>query len=495
MIFQLNKRGKILSITQENNSGQNFAALTGYNFVSLVAQGDSARASQFINDIREKSEVTICQIALALEHNSAPRYECIGVPSGEDSICIIAKRNDSGETAASVGADVEAHRQPSAVVGPENKTESNNAQKPVEHKKDSDDALSAQLAFAKEQVRILFGKMPVALLVVNSKSAIETVNPVAENMFGHSREDWRQLHLNKLLDGRENITDENIFARLSEHPGKLMRYDAFRSNGERFPIEISVEFMDTTKSRLLLCAFDISERIKLEQLKQEFVEMVSHDLRTPLSNLVLFLESLSMGFYKKWSEEKLRGNAERNFEEVSRLIRLINKLLEIDKLEGGFDKPEFVRLMLSDSVESAVSAVSATATKKGVTFKTDVPDLMMLADPDQLAQILINLLGNAVKFSPENGRIIVTGVEEPGWVEIRILDQGPGIPTNLLDHIFERFAQVKTEKSKEGSGLGLAICKTLVEAHGGTIGVRSELGNGSEFWVRLPVKSLPDESA
>lgn len=481
MIFQLNKRGKILSVTKENSSGEDFAVLKGYNFISLVAPNDSAKASQFINDITEKSQVITCSIGLSLEHHSAPKYECIGVPDGDDSVCIVAKRLESeghanGDQNPS-GEERRSHYDRRA--GGERRI----GQEPTE------DALNAQLRFAKEQVRILFGKMPVALLVVNSKSAIETVNPVAEQMFGHPREVWRDLQLDKLLDSSEDPHHSNLFARLSETPGKLIKYDAFKNSGEKFPVEISVEFMDASKTKLLLCAFDITERIRLEKLKKEFVEMVSHDLRTPLSNLVLFLEAISMGFYKKWSEEKLRGNAERNFEEVSRLIRLINKLLEIDKLESGFDKPEFKRLMLSDAVESAVNAVNATATKKGVTFVRDVPDLMILADSDQLAQILINLLGNAVKFSPDNGKITVVGTEKPGFVEIRICDQGPGIPEDLRDHIFERFGQVKTAKSKEGTGLGLAICKSLVEAHGGTIGVTSEIGKGSDFWFKLPIKT------
>lgn len=474
MIFQLNKRGKILSVTKENdNSSEDFAVLKGYNFVSLVAPNDSAKATQFINDITDKSRVITCSLGLSLEHHSAPKYECVGVPTGEDSICVVARKLETDNNAV------------------EDRRSGDDRRGGIDRRTGefTDDALNTQLRFAKEQVRILFGKMPVALLVVNKKCAIETVNPVAEKMFGHPREVWRDLHLDKLIDGRDHVAKDDLFARLSETPGKLLRYDGIRNDGERFPLEISAEFMDVSHTKLLLCAFDITERMRLEKLKKEFVEMVSHDLRTPLSNLVIFLEAISLGLHKKWTDEKLKGNAERNFEEVSRLIRLINKLLEIDKLESGFDKPEFARLMLSDAVESAVNAVNATATKKGVTFDRLVPDSMILADPDQLAQILINLLGNAVKFSPDNGKITIKGKEEPDAVEIRICDQGPGIPEELRDHIFERFGQVKTAKSKEGTGLGLAICKSLVEAHGGTLGVTSEIGVGSEFWFRLPIQS------
>lgn len=472
MIFQLNKHGKILSVTKDSDkSGQDFAVLKGYNFVSLVGQGDSAKATQFINDIKDKSRVTTCSLGLSLEHHSAPTYECIGVPAGEDTICIVAKRLESDNHG--IGAD---------------RRSGDDRRGGVERRTGelSDETLNTQLRFAKEQVRILFGKMPVALLVVNANSAIETVNPVAESMFGYTREVWREIHLDKLLDDGDDAS--KLFKRLAETPGKLIRYDGFKSSGERFPLEISVEFMDVSHTKLLVCAFDITERMRLEKLKKEFVEMVSHDLRTPLSNLVLFLEAITMGLHKKWTDEKLRGNAERNFEEVSRLIRLINKLLEMDKLESGFDKPEFVRLMLSDAVESAVNAVNATASKKGIKFERDVPDSMILADSDQLAQILINLLGNAVKFSPDNGKITIKGIEEPDAVEIRICDQGPGVPEELRDHIFERFGQVKSAKSKEGTGLGLAICKALVEAHGGTIGVTAEMGVGSEFWFRLPLQ-------
>ncbi len=471
MIFQLNKHGKILSVTKDSdNSGRDFDVLKGYNFISLVAQGDAAKATQFINDIKDKSRVTTCSLGLSLEHHSAPTYECIGVPAGEETICIVAKRSETDNH----GTNSERRSGDDRRGGIERRTGDL-----------SDDTLNTQLRFAKEQVRILFGKMPVALLVVNATSAIETVNPVAEKMFEYPREVWREIRLDRLLDGGDDAA--NLFKRLAETPGKLIRYDGFKSNGERFPLEISVEFMDVSRTKLLVCAFDITERMRLEKLKKEFVEMVSHDLRTPLSNLVIFLEAITMGFHQKWTDEKLRGNAERNFEEVSRLIRLINKLLEMDKLESGFDKPEFVRLMLSDAVESAVNAVNATASKRGIKFERDVPDSMILADSDQLAQILINLLGNAVKFSPDNGTITIRGIEEPEAVEIRICDQGPGVPEELREHIFERFGQVKSAKSKEGTGLGLAICKALVEAHGGTLGVTAEMGVGSEFWFRIPL--------
>jgi len=448
MIFQLNKRGKILSVKKEDNSGENFAALSGYNFVSLVAQGDATVAAQFLNDLKDGAEFMTCDLGLSLEHNSSPRYHCIGVSTGDDSLCIIARRKEPAEVNV--------------------------------------DAMNSQLADAKQQVRVLFGKLPVALLVVNKNCMIEALNPTTEKLFGYTPEAWRQMHLNKLFEGFSELSNEFLFNRMSENPGKISRLDAFKADGEKLPVEVSAEFIDASKTKLLLSLFDISERIKLEQLKKEFVEMVSHDLRTPLSNLVLFLESITMGFHKKWTDEKLRGNAERNFEEVSRLIRLINKLLDIDKLEEGFAKPEFKRVLLTDAIESAVNAVNPTAMKNGISFGLDFPDRLVMADPDQLAQILINLLGNAVKFSPTDTRITINVVDVAGGVEVTIRDQGPGIPAHLKDHIFERFGQVKSAKSKEGSGLGLAICKALVEAHGGTLGVRSEEGDGSEFWFRLP---------
>ncbi len=214
--------------------------------------------------------------------------------------------------------------------------------------------------------------------------------------------------------------------------------------------------------------------------------MVSHDLRTPLTNLSLFLECISCGLYKSWSTQKLEESAEKNSSEVGRLIRLINKLLELDKLERGFDKPVITQIWLTDLIPVAVEAVSNYATASNIMFVYEFEDHMLLADPDQLTQILVNLLGNAIKFSPHGGTIKVVGNSLPAHTELQIIDDGPGIPEELQAHIFERFGQVQNSKSKDGTGLGLAICRSLVEGHGGTIGVFSEPGKGSTFWIRIP---------
>ncbi len=445
MIFQLKRSGKIISITSEHNSSsEELSILTGFNFLNLVDPSDSATARKFLAEIEERSEPVICQIKFSLEHHSMPLYHCIGIPSTNDRICVVAKKLE----------------------------ESN--------------LLSDQLSEAKQRMRVLFDKLPVSLLVVNSACRIEAVNPTAEKMFGYSGQVWQSLALYDLLSVPHRQASRDLFELLGEAPGRINRLDGLSGTGTKFYVEASAEFMDSTGKRLLLSIFDISDRIQLEKLKTEFVEMVSHDLRTPLTNLSLFLECISCGLYKSWSTQKLEESAEKNSSEVGRLIRLINKLLELDKLERGFDKPVITQIWLTDLIPVAVEAVSNYATASNITFVYEFEDHMLLADPDQLTQILVNLLGNAIKFSPHGGTIKVVGNSLPAHTELQIIDDGPGIPEELQAHIFERFGQVQNSKSKDGTGLGLAICRSLVEGHGGTIGVFSEPGKGSTFWIRIP---------
>ncbi len=224
------------------------------------------------------------------------------------------------------------------------------------------------------------------------------------------------------------------------------------------------------------------------QYKQEMMSVVSHDLRTPLTSIQGVLTILSAGVLGELppKAEKNIKTAEKN---CRQLVNLINDLLDFEKLESGrleFSMKPFVVQELFEQVESMVSIA---AEQKGIKLKVEETELIVNGDFARLSQVLINLITNAVKFSPEGSTITLSAKQMESIAEIRVTDQGRGIPAAYIDKIFDRYGQVKKEDSERGrgTGLGLAICKAFVEGHGGKIGVDSEEGKGSSFWIRLPI--------
>jgi signal transduction histidine kinase len=147
------------------------------------------------------------------------------------------------------------------------------------------------------------------------------------------------------------------------------------------------------------------------------------------------------------------------------------------------------RTQLSAIVEKIIASIQTLADERGVTIIAPSDDIEVVADKDKLERVLMNLLANAIKYSPKGSRITITAGVVPGWTEITVTDEGRGIPKEALEHIFDRFQQVERDDEvvHGGSGLGLAICKAIIEAHKGEITVESELDKGSKFRIRLPV--------
>jgi signal transduction histidine kinase len=201
------------------------------------------------------------------------------------------------------------------------------------------------------------------------------------------------------------------------------------------------------------------------------------------------LEAEAYGQLSDNGHEKLAA-AEAN---VDRLIGLVNGLLDLEKMESGKLDLDCEPCPVSLIIKAALGAVSGFAEQQGV--RLEVPasigsggDYVVHADKDRIVQVVINLISNAVKFSPKGGLVSLRVTPSGDFVRLSIVDQGRGIPPNMRDAIFDRFKQVEVAdaKIKGGSGLGLAICKAIVERHGGVIGVDSIEGQGSTFWFTLP---------
>jgi len=239
------------------------------------------------------------------------------------------------------------------------------------------------------------------------------------------------------------------------------------------------------------------ERLKeVERLKQAFLSTVSHELRTPLTSIRGSLGLLASGAVGALSADVVEvvAIAERN---AVRLMALINDILDLERLETGTIELQFAQVPIESILRRAMESCATFGQAHGVTV--EAPDVVSVvwADADRIVQVLVNLLSNAVKFSPPGG-VVTIGVERrEQWVEFRVTDCGRGVPVAYRRAIFERFRQLETSDAREkgGTGLGLAICKSIIEQHGGMLGVESEEGCGSTFWFRIATAPRPVATA
>ncbi len=238
----------------------------------------------------------------------------------------------------------------------------------------------------------------------------------------------------------------------------------------------------------ILVLHDITEIRRLENLRREFVANVSHELKTPLTSLKGFIETLAGGALKE--PERSQAFLKMMEEDTNRLTRLIEDLLELSKIESKEIPLTLEKLDLKAEIETVTSGFEPLLRQKALTFENCVESIQVWADRDRLRQVLINLIDNAIKFNKERGRIIVRAGEIGDKVRISVEDTGIGIPEKATPRIFERFFRVDKARSRElgGTGLGLAIVKHIIEAHGGSVSCESRLGDGSKFSFTLPTR-------
>jgi signal transduction histidine kinase len=237
---------------------------------------------------------------------------------------------------------------------------------------------------------------------------------------------------------------------------------------------------------------DMSEQLKaakerdkaVQRLRDQVVAMITHDLRTPLEAVSMYVELMGEEPDHPQAIEA-RDIAERN---VERMRRLINDFLDLERLQTGAMPLEKTDFSLSAAVKQARDSVAGLSAQKHVSIETD-GDCRVHADEHRIVQVLTNLLGNAIKFSPENSRVKVQVTHDSGLAHVAVIDSGRGIPEDAQQRIFEAFQQTTSADATKlgGSGLGLAICKALIEQHNGTISVTSQVGAGTTFKFTLPL--------
>ncbi|HEY9787721.1 MAG TPA: ATP-binding protein [Candidatus Obscuribacterales bacterium] len=341
---------------------------------------------------------------------------------------------------------------------------------------------------SKERLDLMIENMPLALVVADDEGTVHAFNSSAERLFERKRAEVINHSLEALFLRSNSRSEANIPLSILKgaRSGETVALEVLTRLGEAIPVEVTTSSFTTSEGRRYLSAIkDISERFRIEQLKRDFYAMVSHDLRSPLASIAGVLQLLREGRYGDIGEEARKKVvvAESN---ASKLLDMVNRLLQLEKLESGTIEFSITDVGLAQIFSDCKSSLDQFAADRDVTLDIAPTELSVHADPIFLASVLNNLVSNAIKYSPPGTTVTVRAGDLDHDVEVSIQDQGPGIPSRLQAQIFERYQQGRSDKAESGFGLGLAISKSIIAQLGGEIGVDSEASKGSRFWFRLP---------
>ncbi len=237
---------------------------------------------------------------------------------------------------------------------------------------------------------------------------------------------------------------------------------------------------------------DVSELRRLQRIRAEFIDNLSHELRTPLTTVRLLTETLARDLEGVDVPEPIRDRVLKIDVETDHLVQMVNELLDLSRIESGSTQALLDDVDVAGVIRSTLERLRMFADRHGVHLRPDVPDgpLFVRGDGERVGQLLINLVHNAIKFSPDGGDVVVRGRRDGEDVVVDVEDEGAGIPSGDVGRVFERFYKVDRARvrGKGGTGLGLAIARHIVESHGGRIWVESEEGRGSTFSFAIPAQ-------
>ncbi|MEY2467068.1 MAG: two-component system, OmpR family, phosphate regulon sensor histidine kinase PhoR [Verrucomicrobiota bacterium] len=349
-----------------------------------------------------------------------------------------------------------------------------------------------QFAQTQAQQETLFNSMIEGLLLLDENERVQLANRAFTELFSITMdvrgktilEVLRQHELTKLLQrvaSEKQVLDYELkIGGLAERSLQINAAAMFDSNGHR--------------QGTILVFHDLTRLNQLERTREEFVANVSHELRTPLSLIKGYVETLLDGAKDNPEVQiKFLQTIQRNAE---RLQFLIEDLLTISELESGRLKMNLQPIKLQPLVERVLEDHKSQANAKNVVLANSVPDLIAEADAERLQQVLGNLISNAIKYGRSEGRVKVSARKTNEAIELCVQDDGPGIPHEALERVFERFYRIDKARSRDagGTGLGLSIVKHIVQTHGGRVWAKSELGKGTEFYFTIPISTAGSNS-
>jgi PAS domain S-box-containing protein len=366
--------------------------------------------------------------------------------------------------------------------------------------RDVSDRLAAQEALRKSEERfrlLVNGVSDHALFMIDPEGLVTNWNAGAERMSGYTADEaigQSFVHFHTREDQEAGIPQKHL-AQARETGRAESQGWRVRKDGSRFWAESILHAVHGDEGALVGFAKitrDISERKRVEQLKDEFVSTVNHELRTPLTSIAGSLGLLvgGAGGELPAGAARLIGIAHAN---CHRLIRLINDMLDVEKIQSGKMRFEVVRLSLADVTRRCVESLDGFGSQPDVRIEfTAGAGCDVRGDSDRITQVITNLVSNAVKFSPADGRVHVSIERIDRLVRLCVRDEGPGIPDEFRARIFSKFAQADSSdtRQKGGTGLGLVIAKEIVDRHGGRLWFESEPGKGASFFVDLPASDV-----
>lgn len=356
-------------------------------------------------------------------------------------------------------------------------------------------SMTANLMEQKERLRSVIDTALDAIIVINERGIIESSNAATFKIFGYTSEELVGNNVNMLMPEPYHTQHDGYLKRFIDtgvaHVIGIGREVAgLRKDGSTFPMELSVGEMRSGNERKFTgMVRDITERQKVDRLKNDFVSTVSHELRTPLTSIRGSL-GLVLGGVTGEIPAQSKSLLDIAYKNTERLVRLINDILDISKIESGKMSFEMKPQLLMPILEQAIESNRSYGEQYGVTFRllSILPQVKINIDHDRLTQVMANLLSNAAKFSPQNGQVEISVTQSQDQIRVSVKDHGAGIPDIFRSKIFQKFSQAdgSDTKQKGGTGLGLTITKAMIEKMGGTMGFDSQVGVGSSFYFELP---------
>jgi PAS domain S-box-containing protein len=340
-----------------------------------------------------------------------------------------------------------------------------------------------------------------AIISKTLEGIITSWNPAAERIFGHTEEEAIGRHISLIIPS-ERLNEEALIIGNISKGNKVDHFETVRmsKDGRYIPISVTVSPITDGTGKIVGASKIVrdfseqqaskEEKAKLyEQLKElndkkdEFIGLASHELRTPLTSISGYLQILA----QRITDEKDRQFLKKAQQQVGRLSALVDDLLDVSKIEAGKLQFAVENFNIRQVVDDAVDLISYANNNYQITVHSDVPELFIRGDAHRIEQVIVNLLTNAIRYSPGSLRAEVHLTREAAEIKIGIRDFGIGIPADKLTDIFSRFYRVdNTLTTVSGLGIGLYLSHEIVTRHSGKIWAESEPGKGSTFWFTLP---------
>lgn len=339
-------------------------------------------------------------------------------------------------------------------------------------------------ALSKERAMLsaVLGQMTDGVLIADNSGSVQLLNKAAEKLFRIGEAEALDHSVVEVMRHHRLV---ELWEETRNGPAKTITMEMGAMH--KFLQVVGIPLGEDLPGRSMLLFQDLTQTHRLETIRRDFISNISHELRTPMAGLKAISETLLDGALD--DPAVARNFVLRMDAEVDNLTQMVNELLELSRIESGRSNFDFQHIEPCRLIQKPVDRMALQAERVGVTLSHDCPvDLpLVFADPERISQVFINLIHNAIKFTPNGGHIHVSAFQDGKMVVFKVSDNGVGIAKIDITRIFERFYKADRARSGGGTGLGLSICRHIVEAHGGKIWAESVENSGSDFFFSIPV--------